>query len=145
MPDCSVMDSNNLFFCLIFCLMHYFRLEWNAYLSYTFHLCIDLTCTAIKTEIWISFPSFLRRDSTLRKQKCSTVALFFWMRLNIFWTSLIYIYIYIGVGSYPSAEEIMSIFLSLSIGPSLYFFIISSTYNMILSGIDLFKNECLVF
>ena len=36
--------------CLLFCLF--------LHLSYAFRLCVRLTCTKIKTEIWISFSNF---------------------------------------------------------------------------------------
>ena len=41
----------------------------------TSHLCMDLTSTEIKTEIWISFSSFIRSGSVLPQQKYLAMAL----------------------------------------------------------------------
>ena len=44
-------------------------------LLHTSSFCMGLTCTEIKTEIWISFSTFIRNGSVLPQQKSS--AMFF--------------------------------------------------------------------
>ena len=53
-------------------------------LSHTSHLCMGLTCIEIKTEIWISFSSFLRGGTMLPQQKCLAMAVLSGEGLELF-------------------------------------------------------------
>ena len=66
-------------------------------LLYTSYLFLVLTATEIRTEIWISLPSFIRIVSVFPQQKCSAMVLLSEWSLELFeWHTLwIYIYIYI--------------------------------------------------
>ena len=60
-------------------------------LSHSSDFSIDLYCTEIKIEIWISFYSFIWSDSVLPQQKCFASSSF-WVRSRTFWTTLMHIY-----------------------------------------------------
>ena len=57
---------------------------WSLHLLHTFHLCMDLTCTEIKPEIWISFSRFIRNGSALPQQKRLAMVLLSWWGLELF-------------------------------------------------------------
>lgn len=58
-------------------------------LLYISHLCLDLTCTEIKTEVWISFSSFITCCSVLSRHKYSVLYLLSGWKLMLYLSSLI--------------------------------------------------------